>query len=49
MPFLRQRQRAHGGFEAGVSQGARDEAEADAGFEEMGGISMSKGVDEAGS
>jgi hypothetical protein len=41
MTFWSQMQIDHGGFEAGVSQVALDEAEVDAGFEEMGGIRMS--------
>jgi hypothetical protein len=30
----------HGGFEAGVAQVALDDAEIDAGFEEMGGVAL---------
>ena len=30
----------HGGFETGVTQVALDDAQVDAGFEEMGGIGM---------
>ena len=49
MPFLGQMQVNHGGFESGVSEVELDEAEVDTGFEEMGGVGMSEGMDgEAG-
>lgn len=35
----------HGGFETGVTQVALDDAQVDAGFEEMSGIGMAQGVD----
>jgi hypothetical protein len=44
MAFLGAMQRAHGGFEPGVSEGARHETEVDAGFEPMGGVGMTEGM-----
>jgi hypothetical protein len=35
----------HGGFEAGVAQVALNDAQIDAGFEEVGGVRMAQGVD----
>jgi hypothetical protein len=34
----------HGGFEAGVTQVALDDAEIDAGFEEMGCVAVAQGI-----
>ena len=45
MTFLRQRQIDHGGFKPSVPQGDLDESEVDAGFEEMGRVRMSEGMD----
>ena len=35
----------HGGLESGVAEVALDDAQVDAGFEEMGGVGMAQGVD----
>jgi hypothetical protein len=45
MPFVGQMERDPGGFEPGVSQGAREEAEIDPGFEQMGSVRMSAGME----
>jgi hypothetical protein len=34
----------HGGFETGVAQVALDDAQVDAGFEEMGGVGMAQRI-----
>ncbi len=35
----------HGGFELGMAQVALDDAQVDAGFEEVGGVGMAQGMD----
>ena len=35
----------HGGFELGMAHVALDDAQVDAGFEEMGGVGMAQGMD----
>lgn len=45
MPFLGEMQIDHGGFESRVSEVTLDETEVDAGFEQMGGVGMSEGMD----
>jgi hypothetical protein len=45
MAFVREVQVEHGGFELGMAQVALDETGVHAGFEQMGGIRMSEGMD----
>lgn len=45
MAFVGEVEIDQGGFKAGVSEGAPDEAEGDAGFEQRGGIGMPQGMD----
>ena len=45
LAFLGQVEIEHGGFETGVAQVALDDAQVDAGFEEMGGIGVAQGMD----
>jgi hypothetical protein len=44
MAFVGERQGAHGGVEPGVAEGAWDEAEVAASFEQRGGVSMPAGL-----
>lgn len=45
MTFLGEVQVDHGGFEPGMSEVELDETEVDAGFEQMGSVSMSERMD----
>jgi hypothetical protein len=44
MTFWGEMEVDHGGFEPGVSEGARQETAVDAGFEERGGLGMPEGM-----
>ena len=45
MACVSEMQGDHGGVEPGVSEGALDEAQMNAGVEERGGVGMPEGVD----
>lgn len=45
LTFLGEVEVEHGGFQASMTHVLLNDAEVDAGFEEMGGIGVSKGVD----
>jgi hypothetical protein len=45
MPFMGEVSVEHGGFELGRAQGALEEPGGHAGFEQMGGVRMSEGMD----
>jgi hypothetical protein len=48
MAFVGEVEVDHGRFEPRMSEGALDEAEVDAGFEQRGGVGMSEGMDGEG-